>query len=129
MSYSSSHHYETVYILKSGLNEADTTAIHQKVDNVISKFSGKLTHREDWGIRDLAYEINKERSGKYTIVNYTGNSGVVEEIERHFKISDAVVRFITVTVPANYDYQNVKKQIHAAEEEIKQARELRKKGP
>ena len=127
MSYVSSHTYETVYILKAGISESDSSTIHQKVDNVIQKFAGKLHTRDDWGLRELAYPIEKETNGRYCIAVYEGNSGVVEEIERHFRISDDVIRYLTVMVPRDYDYTKVKKQIHTIEEEVKKNRESRAK--
>ncbi|NBX77260.1 MAG: 30S ribosomal protein S6 [Proteobacteria bacterium] len=125
MSYSTSNTYETVYILKSGLPEAEANAIHQKVDNVIEKFSGKVVNRDNWGLTHLAYPINDETMGSYSVVVYKGKSGVVEEIERHFKILGEVIRFITVQVEADYDYTKIKKQITLAEEEMKKNREAK----
>lgn len=129
MSLPSSHSYETVYILKPSISDTDLGAINQKIDNVISKFEGKLAGRDDWGNQELAYEIDKNTNGRYNVIHYSGNRGVVEEIERHFKISEDVIRYITVSVPKEYDYQKMKKQILAAEEEVKRNRELRRKGP
>lgn len=129
MSLQSSHSYETVYILKPSINDTDLGAINQKIDNVISKFEGKLAGRDDWGNLELAYEIDDNTNGRFNIIHYTGNRGVVEEIERHFKILDDVIRYITVAVPKEYDYQKMKKQIQASEEEVKRNRELRRKGP
>ena len=119
------HSYETIYVLKSGISEANSQVIHQKVDNVIAKFSGKLKERDDWGLRELAYPINNETAGRYCVANYDGKSGVVEEIERHFKILDDVVRFLTVRVDEDYDYSKMKKQIGLAEEEARKNREYR----
>ncbi len=128
MSVPSSHCYETVYILKPGISETDASTIHTKVDNVISKFEGKLNVRDDWGVSELAYEIKNERNGRFVVIHYAGAKGVVEEIERHFKILDDVIRFMTVQVAPDYDYEKIKKQIQASEEEFKKNRELRKKG-
>lgn len=125
MSYSSSNTYETVYILKSGLPDSDAAAIHQKVDNVIEKFSGKVLQRDNWGLTSLAYPINDETMGNYSVVVYKGKSGVVEEIERHFKILGEVIRFLTVQVESDYDYTKIKKQITLAEEEMKKNREAK----
>ncbi len=119
------NNYETVYILKASLSESDANTIHTKIDNVITKFEGKLLGRDDWGVREMAYEIDDERSGRYLVLGYTGKSGVVEEIERHFKISPDVLRYLTIAVDANYSYDMVKKQIALAEEEIKKNREAR----
>lgn len=130
MSYSSSYTYETVYILKSGLPENEANAIHQKVDSVIEKFSGKILQRDNWGLTQLAYPINDETMGTYSVVVYKAKGGVVEEIERHFKILAEVIRYITVQVEADYDYTKIKKQMTLAEEEMKknrEAKELRKK--
>ncbi|NBT59519.1 30S ribosomal protein S6 [bacterium] len=125
MSYSTTNIYETVYILKSGLPDAEAAAIHEKVDNVIEKFKGKVIQRDNWGLSNLAYPINDETMGSYSVVVYNGKSGVVEEIERHFKILGEVIRFITVQVAADYDYTKVKKQITLAEEEMKKNREAK----
>ncbi len=119
--------YETIYVLKPNVAESDASVIHQKVDGVIAKFEGALTLRDELGTRELAYEILNERSGKYSIIVYTGKAGVVEEIERHFKISGIVLRYLTVAVESDYDYETVKKQIATAELEIQQAREMRKR--
>ena len=128
MSTFSTHTYETVYILKPSLSETDAGVIHQKVDNVIAKFQGKVKARDDWGLKELMYPIRKEGTGRFSVVVYTGNSGVVEEIERHFKILDQVIRYLTVCVDADYDYAKAKKQMQFTEEEVKRSRELRKKG-
>ncbi len=129
MSYPSTNHYETVYILRSSINEANAGAIHAKVDSVIEKFNGAIKSRDDWGLRELAYPIEKEGMGRYNVVVYKGDSGVVEEIERHFKISSDVIRFLTVATPVDYDYAAAKNTIALAEEEMKKIREAKKKGP
>ncbi len=125
MSYPSSYTYETVYILRPGLVDADAQNIHQKIDAVISKFQGALKHREDSGIKEMAYEIKDERSGRYSTIVYTGKAGVVEEIERHFRISDDVIRFLTVAQGPEYDFAKVKQQIAMAEEEQRKNREFK----
>lgn len=127
MSTPSSHHYETLYLLKPGTSDSEVAAIHQKVDNVIEKFQGKLALRDDWGLQQMAYGIDDEGTARYVVAIYNGNAGVVEEIERHFKILDNVMRFMTVQVPKDYDYNKVKRQAHNSEEEVKKSRELRKK--
>lgn len=127
MSYPSTHCYETLYILRGGISEGDASTIHQKVDSVIAKFHGKPAQRDDWGIKELAYTIAKQKSGRMSVIQYTGNPGVVEEIERHFRISTDVIRFLTVSVSEDYDYAKVKRQIHLAEEEASKIREQKRK--
>ena len=119
--------YETLYILRPGITEADASVVHEKIDSVVSKFSGSIANRDDLGINEMAYRIGNEGSGRYVVVQYSGKGGVVEEIERHFRILDEVMRFITVRMEPTYDYAKVKHQIHATEEEIRKNRELKKK--
>lgn len=119
MSYSSTHRYETVYIIRPTANDKECETIHDKVDSVIKKFNGELDIRDDWGTRDMAYPIDHFSTGRYTTIVYKGDSGVVEEIERHFKISDDVIRFLTVSVDSDYDYTFIRNQLNSAEEEDK----------
>jgi small subunit ribosomal protein S6 len=125
MSLATNKSYETVYILKPSLSDDDAKTIHDKVDNVIAKFKGTVKAREDWGLKELAYLIDDQSNGRYVVVQYNGEGGVVEEIERHFKIISDVMRFLTVKVPADYDFEKVKNQMKLAEEAAKQAKELR----
>ncbi len=117
--------YETVYILKPSLSDDDAKVIHDKVDNVIAKFKGTVKAREDWGPKELAYPIDDQTNGRYLVIQYNGEPGVVEEIERHFKIIGDVMRFLTVKTPDDYDFNKVKNQMKLAEEEAKKAKELR----
>lgn len=127
MSLSSSYHYETIYILKPGVSENEAGTIHSKIDNVITKFQGKLKGRDDWGVKELAYMIDKQSNGRFCVINYTGSSGVVAEIERHFRISDDVLRFITIMQESDYDYSKAKRQLVTVEEQVKAAREAKKR--
>jgi len=119
------NNYETVYILRPSLSDSQAGEINQKIDGVIAKFDGQLQGRDDWGVREMAYEIDDEKSGRYFVLGYTGKAGVVEEIERHFKISSDVIRYLTIAVESDYSYDKLKKQIALAEEEQKKNREAR----
>lgn len=125
MSVATNNNYETVYILRASLSDSQAGEINQKIDGVIAKFDGQVQGRDDWGVREMAYAIDDEKSGRYFVLGYTGKAGVVEEIERHFKISNDVMRFLTVAVEPSYSYDKLKKQIAAAEEEQKKNREAR----
>lgn len=126
----SEHFYETVYIMRPTVSDDEADAINKKVDGVISRFEGELKVRDDWGNKELAYGISHHTNGRYVVVNYTGKAGVVEEIERHFKILADVMRYITVVVDPEYKYAKIKKQMEFAEEEQKKRNDMRadKKG-
>ncbi len=110
--------YETFYILDPASKEDDVNAINNKIDNVISAYEGKLSKRDDWGIVELAYPLKKKKNGRIFVIQYTGKSGVVEEIERHFKISNFVMRYISVAVGPDYNYEKIKKQIKKMEDDL-----------
>lgn len=121
-------HYETVYITDPSLSETENKTIHEKIDGVISKFDGQMKHRDDWGLRELAYQINKESNGHYFVMTYSGKGGVVEEIERNFKINEKVIRFLTVQTDADYDYVKAKKLFQPVMEEEMMKKPFKRKG-
>lgn len=121
------HHYETVYIFKSDISDTSAAAINEKIDAVIGRYAGQIKARDEWGLRELSYPIDRQTMGRYNVVVYSGTSGVVEEIERHFKILPEVIRFISVKVEEDYDYSKQIKAIKDAEEELKRVREMRKR--
>lgn len=88
--------YETIYIIRPGASEDDITAIIDRTNGVIEKLGGKIEQLDRWGIRKLAYTINKETKGYYVFSEYAGMPEAVNEIERLFRIDDKVIRYMTV---------------------------------
>lgn len=109
--------YETFCIFDPGASEDLIKVTTNKIEDVISKFGGKIIKHDSWGTVELAYPIRKHKNGKVFVIIYTGRPGVVEEIERHFKISDSIMRYITVIVTPDYNYEKVKKQMKKMEDE------------
>lgn len=88
--------YETVYILRADLTDENEKKINDKITEVMTRFQGKLGEIKDLGKKPLAYPIAKHTKGHYFQVNYQGGGLVVEELERHLRLSEDVVRFLTV---------------------------------
>lgn len=88
--------YETIYIIRPGANEDDITAIIERTNGVIENFGGKIDQIDRWGIRKLAYIIDKETQGYYVFSEYAGKPEAVNEIERLFRIDDKVLKYLTV---------------------------------
>ena len=88
--------YETIYIIRPGASEDDITAIIDRTNGVIEKFNGKIDQLDRWGIKKLAYTINKETQGHYVFSDYAGMPEAVKEIERLFRIDDKILRYMTV---------------------------------
>jgi small subunit ribosomal protein S6 len=89
-------HYETTYILRPTLGEEQLTEIIDRTNAIITNDGGAVICLDHWGIKRLAYEINKETQGYYIYLNYAAPGRTVNEIERIFKIDDRVLRFLTV---------------------------------
>ncbi len=94
--------YETIYIIRPGASEDDITAIIDRTNGVIEKFNGKIDQLDRWGIRKLAYTINKETQGYYIFSEYAGMPEAVNEIERLFRIDDKILRYMTVKTQEVY---------------------------
>lgn len=87
--------YEMVVILKPQLEEEERKSILARLTDAIGE-NGNVGEIDDWGIRKLAYEINYIKEGYYYVVNYEAEPTVVAEIERRARISDQIIRYLTV---------------------------------
>ena len=94
-------HYETTYILRPNLGEEQFTEIINRTNDIITGDGGTVIHLDRWGIKRLAYEINKEIQGYYIYLNYAAPGKTVDEIERIFRIDDKVLRYLTVKLGEN----------------------------
>lgn len=90
--------YETAILFDPELPEERRKEFLAKLGGVISRFQGEVLKQDDWGIRKLAYPIQKKSNAYYTFLVYSGARGVVEELERNIKIFDGVLRHLTSRV-------------------------------
>lgn len=88
--------YEVMYIVKPDLEEEKYTAIMEKFNAIIQNNGGEVLKVEPWGKRRLAYEIEKLHDGYYVLVNFRSEAAVPAELERNFRISDEVIRYLIV---------------------------------
>ncbi|HSA59972.1 MAG TPA: 30S ribosomal protein S6 [bacterium] len=88
--------YETIYILRADITDEAEKKINDKIVEVVARFQGKLDETRDLGKKPLAYRIAKHTKGHYFQLNYQGGGQVVEELERHLRLSEDVIRFLTV---------------------------------
>ncbi len=90
--------YETAILFEPELPDERRKEFIAKLAGVISSFKGEVVKQDDWGIRKLAYHIGKKPNAYYTFLVYSGNRGVVEEVERNIKIFDGIMRHLTSRV-------------------------------
>ena len=89
---------ETVILFDPELPEERRKEFLAKVAGVIGSYQGEVLKQDDWGNRKMAYQIRKKVNAFYTFLLYTGNRGVVEEVERNIKIFDGILRHLTSRV-------------------------------
>ena len=87
--------YETLFVLKTNIEEAARTELIEKFANII-KNDGEVTNINEWGTRKLAYEIEKVNEGYYVLIDFKANIELPRELERNFRISDKVLRYIVI---------------------------------
>ena len=88
--------YEILYIIRPDLEEEATTTLVDRFSGLVESNGGVNLTVDKWGKRRLAYEINDYREGQYVLINFEGDGHISQEVERVMKISDDVIRFLTV---------------------------------
>ena len=89
-------YYETIFILNPALEEEAVKANIEKFKGVIENGGGTVENVDFWGKRKLAYEIEKNTEGYYTLVNFSAYPELPRELDRIFRITDTVIRHIIV---------------------------------
>jgi len=87
--------YESVFIIKP-IEEEKIKEVIDKVKNVVEEFSDREVSIEEFGMKRLAYEINKNKEGYYTVINFYGTPEDVKKLERVYRITDEIMKFIVV---------------------------------
>lgn len=90
--------YECVFLTRPDLSQAQVEALAEQYAEVIRENDGEVTKTEFWGLRNLAYRVNKNRKAHYVMLNIAGSSAGVDEVERRMRLSEDVMRFLTVRV-------------------------------
>jgi len=88
--------YETVFILDPDVKDQARTDLFDRVKNIITKENGILLDFDVWGNKKLAYEIKKKLRGFYVCITYGGTGSLVKELERNLRLSDDVLKFMTL---------------------------------
>ncbi|MBR2290431.1 MAG: 30S ribosomal protein S6 [Clostridia bacterium] len=88
--------YETIFIVSPDVAEEGMKGLIQKFSDIINN-DGKVLNVEEMGKKRLAYEIKKNMDGYYIVINFEANPGLIKELERVYRITDDVIKFLTVS--------------------------------
>ena len=87
--------YESVIIINPNVDEAKLKALQDKFTGLINE-NGKVEEVVEMGKRKLAYEVKKNKEGYYVIINFEAKPELITELERNYRITDEVIKFIVV---------------------------------
>jgi small subunit ribosomal protein S6 len=92
--------YENVFIARQDISGAQVDALADTFTQLIAEQGGEIKKREYWGLRNLAYRMNKNRKGHYILFNIDAPAPAIAELERTMRINEDVVRYLTLRVDA-----------------------------
>lgn len=93
--------YEHVFIARQDLSNAQAEGLVEHFGAVLSDNGGKVVDSEYWGLKTMAYKINKNRKGHYAYVRSDAPAPAVQEMERLMRLHDDVMRVLTIKVDAH----------------------------
>jgi len=92
--------YENVFIARQDISGTQVDALADGFTQLIADQGGEIKKREYWGLRNLAYRMNKNRKGHYVLFNIEAPAAAVAELERTMRINEDVLRYLTIKVDA-----------------------------
>ncbi|MBR4213446.1 MAG: 30S ribosomal protein S6 [Bacteroidales bacterium] len=90
--------YETVFIATPVLSDAQMKEAVAKYASMITAEGGEIVHQEDWGLKKLAYPIQKKTTGFYHLIEFKANPDFINTLEIQFKRDERIIRFQTVAM-------------------------------
>ena len=90
--------YESVLIARQDLGASQVNALVDSLKNVVSAQGGEVVRVDNWGLKNLAYRIKKNRKGHYVLLNISAPAQAVAEYERVMRVNEDIIRYMTVKV-------------------------------
>jgi small subunit ribosomal protein S6 len=90
--------YEHVFLARQDASTQQVDELTTQMTGIVEQLGGKVVKMESWGVRSLTYRMNKNRKAHFVLLNIDGPSAAVAEIERQERISEDVIRYLTVRV-------------------------------
>jgi len=101
--------YETVFIANPVLSAPQMKEAVEKFKAVITEGKGEIVHEEDWGLRKLAYPIQKKSTGFYYLIEYKVEGNLINKIETEFRRDERIMRFLSVRL-TKYAFEYAQKK-------------------
>ncbi len=89
------NNYETVFIATPVLSDVQVKEVLDKFQGVITENGGQIVNVEEWGLKKLAYTIQKKTTGFYFLIEFKGEGSLIETLETQYRRDERVIRFLT----------------------------------
>ncbi|MDR1673276.1 MAG: 30S ribosomal protein S6 [Bacteroidales bacterium] len=116
-------HYETVFIATPVLSDAQMKETAQKFKSLIESEGGEIVSEEDWGLRKLAYPIQKKSTGFYYLLDFKVDGAFVQKLETEYRRDERIIRFLTFAMDkyaVEYSEKRRKKKEEQPDEKTKE---------
>jgi small subunit ribosomal protein S6 len=90
--------YEELFIVRADATDEEIDPVIEQLKNIVIQAGGTMDKTEKWGVRKLAYRLQKHTEGQYILLQFTVNADTVHEIERRLRVADLVLKFLTVRI-------------------------------
>jgi small subunit ribosomal protein S6 len=107
------HHYETVFIVTPVLSDEQMMETVQKFKKILTDNGAKVVHEDNWGLRKLAYPIQKKNTGFYYLIEYKAEGTLINKLETEFRRDERIMRFLTVAMDKDHIAYAEKKRKNA----------------
>ncbi len=114
--------YETIIILRPDLGDSAQKDAIRRFEGIVGASGGEVIDTDEWGFRELAYHIKSERRGFYVRLDYGGSGATMNEVERNLKLSDSVLRYLSVLVDRDVEPANIRAELEAHRRRSAEAR-------
>jgi small subunit ribosomal protein S6 len=114
--------YEELFIVKPDATEEEVDGLTSQLEGVVTQAGGNIDKIDKWGVRKLAYRVAKKSEGYYVLVQFRAEAPVVKEIERRLRVTDLVIKYLTVRIDEKLKWLEKRKK-------ARQKRAARKPAP
>lgn len=90
--------YEELFIVRADATDEEVDPLIEQIKGIITSGGGTVDKTEKWGVRRLAYRVQKRSEGQYILLQFTAGPELVKELERRLRVADLVLKFITVRI-------------------------------
>lgn len=117
--------YEHIFLARQDLSQSQVDALAATATEIVEANEGKVTRTETWGLKSLAYKIERNRKAHFVMLNIDGPGSVVAELERQTRINEDIIRYMTIRVDEHEDGPSVMMRKNERERKRRSDREDR----